>query len=48
MKPIANAKHEAQESPAVEKSEHKTGKEKAEKPYTKRGVTPPRSLRGRR
>ena len=33
MKPISAAKHEAQESPAIEKKEHATGKEMSERPF---------------
>lgn len=48
MKPIASAKHEAQESTATERSEHCTGKERSEKPYRKPGLRAPRAVMGKR
>ena len=50
MKPIAYAKHEAQEAPALERREHSTGKELSKKfrPTGKREPGGRRSISGRR
>lgn len=42
MKPIAYAKHEAQESPALERKEHQTGQELSKK-YRPTGASEPGS-----